>query len=139
MKCLTMNLMLAAAACLAASSAAMAADMKVEIPFAFQAAGKTMAPGTYNVRSLHAETQFYLSNAQSGEGVFVNALDGHDPAKEWKAADGGILQFACNDSRCALTQLWTNQGYPAYYISGPKVREEAKFTRVALIRAANSK
>jgi hypothetical protein len=139
MKSLTMNLMLAAAACMAASSVAMAADMKAEIPFAFKVAGKTMSPGTCNVRSLHAETQFYLANTRSGEGVFVNALGGDDPRKEWKAANAGVLQFACSECGCALAQLWTNEGYPAHYISNPKTRDDAKFTRVALIRAANSK
>ena len=138
MKCLTMNLMLATAALVVASSAASAADMKFEIPFAFQAAGKVMAPGTYRLHASNGEVQFSLKNEQSGTGVFFNAPAGHDPQKEWKLRNGGVMQFACSEGACALKQLWTNHGYPAYELSTPKAKE-GKVTRLALIRAATSK
>ena len=143
MKSLTMNLMSAAAALVAsaasgaASSLAKAPDMKVEIPFAFQAGGKVLAPGTYKVSSPSGGT-FRLSNAPSGDGVYLNALAPHDPAKEWSAQDAGVLQFACTDSQCALTQLWTGKGHPAHYVSNPHP-QEGKPTHMALIRAAVSK
>ncbi len=139
MKSLTMNMMLATAALMVASSAAMAADaVTFQIPFAFQAAGKTMASGTYRVRPANDKAYYTLSNVRSGETVFVNALSPHDPAKEWKSQDGGALQFECTDGPCGLKQLWTGQGHPAVYVSSPR-GQESKSTRLALIRASNSK
>ena len=138
MKSLTMNVILATAAWMVASSAASAADLKFEIPFAFQAAGKVMAPGTYRLHASNGEVQFQFSNTQSGEGVFFNAPPSYDPQKEWKGRDGGVLQFACGDSGCALRQLWTNRGYPAHKFSAPKA-SDGKPIRLALIRAATSK
>ncbi len=146
MKSLTMNLMFAAAALVVASSvasstasAAMTADVvKFEVPFAFQAGGKTMAPGTYTFRSTSNETYYTLSNVRSGEKVFVTAAAPHDPAREWKTQDGGALQFECTDGQCGLKQLWTGQGHPAFYLSSRR-GNEGKSTHLALIRSANSK
>ena len=140
MKSLTMNLMFAAAALVTASSAAMAADVVAfKVPFAFQAAGKTMAAGTYRVRPANDKSYFTLSNVRSGETVFVNALAPHDPEKEWKSQDGsGVLQFECGEGECGLKQLWAGQGYPAVYVSRPG-GQEGKSTHLALIRSANSK
>jgi hypothetical protein len=139
MKSLTMNLMLATAALTVASSAAMAADiMHFEIPFAFQAAGKTMAPGTYTFRTLNNVPYFSVSNVRSGETVFVTALVSHDPEKEWKNRDGGVLQFECSEGQCGLKQVWAGQGRPAIYVSSPH-GNEGKFTHLALIRSVNSK
>jgi hypothetical protein len=143
MKSLTMNLMFAAAALVvvssAASSAAMAADVvKFEVPFAFQAGGKTMAPGTYTFRPSNDDAYFLVSNVRSGEKVFVSALGAHDPEKEWKAQDGGILQLEFGDGYCGLKQLWTGQGHSAIYLSKPG-GNEGKSTHLALIRSVNSK
>ena len=146
MKSLTMNLMFAAAALMVASSAASSAAIaamapevvKFEIPFAFQAAGKTMAPGTYRVRPANDKSYFTLSNVRSGETVYVNALAPHDPEKEWKSQDGGVLQLECGDGQCGLKQLWAGEGYPAVYISSPR-GQAGKSTHVALIRSVNSK
>ncbi len=117
----------------------MAADVvKFEVPFAFQAAGKTMAPGTYRVSPANDKAYFTLSNVQSGATVFVTALAPHDPEKEWKAQGGGALQFECGDGQCGLKQLWVGQGYPAVYFSSPQ-GNESKSTHLALIRSVSSK
>jgi hypothetical protein len=122
-----------------ASSAAMAADVvKFDVPFAFQAAGKTLAPGTYRLRAADNKMYFTMSNVRTGTSVFMNALSPHDPEKEWQSQNGGILEFACNDGQCALKQLWTGKGHPAVYISIPH-EQEIKFRRLALIRSADSK
>jgi hypothetical protein len=64
----TINLMLATAALMVASTVASAEDLKIQIPFAFQASGKVMAPGTYILRGSQDESHFMLSNVQSAEG-----------------------------------------------------------------------
>ena len=142
MKSLKMNLMVAAAALVVASgaaSSAMAADaVKFEIPFAFQAADKTMAPGTYGVSPGNGKSYFILSNLQSGKTVFVSEFGPHDPDKEWKAQGGGTLQFSCSEGECELKQLWTGQNHPAVYIRNSR-RQERTSTHLALIRAVNSK
>ena len=138
MKSLTMNVMLATAAWMVASSAAVAADMKFEIPFAFQAAGKTMAPGTYKVQTSNGEMNVALVDSTSGEGVYLNVRANDDPQKEWKGLAGGVLQFACVHGGCVIAQLWTNSGYPAHHFSNPKMHESGP-THLALIRAATAK
>jgi hypothetical protein len=138
MKRLTMNLMLATAAWMVASSAAMAADLKFEIPFAFQVRGQVMSAGTYRLHASNGEVQFFLKNAGSGEAIFFNAPGGSAPEKEWRGRNGAVMQFACSEKGCALKQLWTNCGYPAYRFSTPKPAE-GSVTRLALIQAAASK
>ncbi len=137
MKSLTTNLMLAAAALLAASGAASAADMRVEIPFAFQAANQTMSPGTYKVISSNGESRFLIKNVQSGEGIFLLPLGDQNPKKAWTSQTGGVMEFACNDAGCVLTQLWTGKSYPAHGFSSSKAHED-KTSRVALVHIAVS-
>jgi hypothetical protein len=133
MKSLTMNLILATAAWMVASSAATAADLKFEIPFTFEAAGKAMAPGTYRLHASNGEVQFQLQNTQTGQAVYFNAPGGYDPEKQWKTREGGVLQFECSGGECGLKQLWTNRGYPAYKFPTPKAGEN---TRLAIVRSA---
>ena len=137
MKSLTMNLLLAAAMCLTASVAASAAEIRFEIPFAFQAAGMAMAPGTYAVRPASGEVHFQLLNTVTGKSVYLHSIADHDTQKDWKAAAGGVLAFACNEGACALTELWTHSGYPTHKVANPRVSEGGT-THVALIRAASS-
>jgi hypothetical protein len=87
---------------------------------------------------LHAssgEVQFQVQNINSGEAIYFNATAGHDPEKEWKDRNGGVMQFECSDTGCALKQLWTNRGYPAYEFRTPKTAER-KLTHLAIVRAA---
>ena len=60
-----------AAALTVASTVASAAEMKFDIPFAFQAGGKLMGPGKYTVRGSGSESNFLIQNAQSSEGLYV--------------------------------------------------------------------
>jgi hypothetical protein len=93
MKSLTINPILATAALLLASTVASAADMRFEIPFAFHAGGKVMAPGGYLVRASSGEARFFLQNTQSSEGVHLLGLGEQDPRKEWKDSADGVMQF----------------------------------------------
>ncbi len=138
MKNLTMNVMLATAAWMVASSAASAAELRFEVPFAFQAAGKVMAPGTYKVQTADGETKVELVESKSGDGVYLSIRANDDPKKEWKGGNGAVLQFACVEGRCAIAQLWTNSGYPAHSFYNSKMHDGGS-TRLALIRATPSK
>jgi hypothetical protein len=98
MKSFTINLMLATAAVMVASSAAMAAGpVKFEILFAFPVGDKTMVPGAYTVRAADNEPFFVIANAQTGKKVFVSSVSPHDPQKEWRTSNGGALQFECGE------------------------------------------
>ena len=65
MKSVTMNAMLATAAWMVASTAASAAELKFDVPFAFQAGSKTMAPGKYVVRASNDEVHFPRSRIRN--------------------------------------------------------------------------
>jgi hypothetical protein len=132
MKSLTMNMMLAAAALMAGSTAVSAQTMKAEIPFAFKAHGKVMPAGQYNVYRAKDETSFTIRNAQSHESVMLLALAGEDAAKGWDSRNGGLLQFVCSEG-CTLQRIWTHQGYPVHELA-PRKPVEGKSTRLAVIR-----
>jgi hypothetical protein len=135
MKSATINLMLATAALLVASTVASAEDMKVDIPFAFQAGGNVMAPGAYMVYGAPNEWHFMLVNVQSHEKVFLLSGALTDPPQHWRTAGGGMLQFECGDTGCALKRLWTGHAYPAQEFSTPKA-QKGYYTRLAVVRAA---
>lgn len=138
MKSLTTSMMLATAAWMIASTTAFAADIKFEIPFAFRAVGTVLAPGVYRLRTSPGEVQFSLLNARTGKQIFMNAQASVDPRKEWSTLEGGVMQFACGDNECTLTQVWTHGGFPAHAIANPDA-QHGKPARLALIRAVNSK
>ena len=134
MKSLTMNLTLAAAALMAASTAASAAEMKFEVPFAFRAGSKLMLPGKYVVQGSNNESNFLIKNVQTAEGVYLLSQEIKDPLNDWKSQAGGTLRFECTDGRCALTEVWTHHGYPAHAlptVKGPK----GQATQLAVIHA----
>jgi hypothetical protein len=135
MKSSTINLMLAAAALMAVSSAASAQTLKAEIPFAFDAAGHRMAAGTYYVNRATDERSFTMRNVQSQQSVVLLSLADVDPDKGWQKGDGK-LQFACTDG-CTLQQIWTGKSFPAHKVAGAKSERERP-ARLALIRLATS-
>jgi hypothetical protein len=120
MKQLTMNLMAAAVVVLAAGNAS-AQNLKAEIPFTFQAAGVMMTPGTYVV--LHASNlaskHVVLRNTETHKSVLA-LYSPTDPAKELTAQGKAGIQFECVASRCALREIWTASGSPAYRFNTPK-------------------
>lgn len=138
MKSLPINLMLATAVMMVASTAASAEDMKANIPFAFQAGGKVLAPGKYMIRSTSGESHFVLTNLESFESVILLPRGLQDPKREWTAADTGVLQFACSAGDCALKQIWTHRTFPAHEFPTPKTLD-GKSTSLAVIRATVDK
>jgi len=136
MKRSTMNLIIATAAVLVATTAASAQTMKAEIPFAFQAAGKVLPAGVYQVTARSGEAYFSFLNIQEKESVLVVKGVPHDAQQAWKHGTSGVLQFSCSDG-CRLSEIWTNTGAPAYTIRGAK--PEPGKSRVAVIRMAVDK
>jgi len=132
MKQLTINLVAAAVVALAAGNAS-AQSLKAEIPFTFQAAGVVMTPGTYEV--IHASNtssrHVVLRNADTKKAVLAMYMP-TDPAKELKAQGKPGIQFECVATRCALREIWTANGSPAYGFNTPKPGSDGP-SRMALI------
>ena len=132
MKSLTMNMMLAAAALVAGSTAVSAQTMKAEIPFAFKAHGKVLPAGQYTVYRSNDETSFVIRNAESRESVMLLAMAGQQADKGWDTRNGGVLQFVCSEG-CTLQRIWTNKGFPVHELA-PRQSVEGKSSRLAVIR-----
>ena len=85
MKSLTTNLMLAAAALIVVAGSASAQVMTAEIPFAFNANGAHLAPGTYRltvVVSAAVRRWFSLYSADSKAGAMSVSESWHGRSKE---------------------------------------------------------
>ena len=121
MKQLTTNLMAVAVVALAAGSAS-AQALKADIPFTFQVSGVTMSAGTYVVMSPSNSGSKYvvLRNTDTNKSVMAMYTP-NDPAKELKAQGRAGIQFECGGPQCALRQIWTDSGSPAYAFRGPKL------------------
>ena len=126
MKRTTMNLMLAAAALMAASTVAPAQTLKDEIPFAFRVGNKVMAPGRYTLRTSNAESQIQIRGIHGG--VMVGAGAREDAPKTWRNSGKAMLQFACSgDGGCALQRVWTgDSGVLAHRFTATERRGDAK-------------
>jgi hypothetical protein len=122
MKQLTINLMAAAAVVLAAGSAS-AQSLKAEIPFTFRASGAVMTPGTYHVLRNGGSKYVILRNIDTKQSV-IAIYDMSDPSKELKAQGKPGIQFECSGAQCALRQIWTASGNPAYAFRVPKVASD---------------
>jgi hypothetical protein len=118
MKNLTNKMTIVAAAFLAVASAASAQSMEAKIPFAFRAAGKVMAPGTYHVRMQTQPSGYPLltiSSHESGQSILAVAFGNGNPKAAWKATGDAVLSFECGNSRCALRQVWMGAGTSQVY------------------------
>lgn len=134
MKSSIMNLTLATAALLVASTAASAQTTQAQIPFAFVAAGHSMPAGTYYLEGSIDEAHFVLRNVAAHESVLLIAVSNHDPRREWRASNGGVLQFKCKEG-CALNGVWTHKGYPAHNLA-TGINSERNSGRAALVQVA---
>jgi hypothetical protein len=125
MKSLTTKLMIAAAALVAAGSAS-AQVLKADVPFAFQANGKTMAAGVYQVHTTGSRGVMTIRGKHSV--ALAVPLTGID-AKEASAK----LVFSCSRGGCALAQVWTGTAH-GLVLATPKWqrKEEATLTVIPL-------
>ncbi len=120
MKSLIFNLVLAVTAVTLSSTLASAQTLKADIPFAFEAGGKVMAPGTYELRPNLVGTWFELLNKQSGDRARLTGYVREDPQAGWRGLPGGVFQFACgDDGGCALRRIWQSGDYSAYELAQP--------------------
>src|SRR5262245_5778487 len=101
--------MFAAAAVMIAAGVASAQNLTAEIPFAFQAGGQTMAPGTYRVDYVGSQkVTLRLLNVDAGTSVVVLPRTLQDPPKDWVKRGVSGVAFACRDAGCELRELWIN-------------------------------
>jgi hypothetical protein len=134
MKKLTMNLMLATAATLVASTAVSAQTLTAEIPFKFQANGAVMSPGHYRLRAATGEKYFVLLNTDTLKAIVVTGGIPADAPRTWAAKGNPTLAFLCDgNDTCALDQIWTAFGFPAHLYHAQKQESEK---RLALIHLA---
>ncbi len=125
-----MKNILVAAAALMVAGVASAQTVQADIPFAFRAGEKLMAPGTYLVNTVSAASGiavFKLYNTDERAGVLALPPTRHDPAREWKADGKPRLVFLCGGSRCALAEIWRGAGETiSYKFNLPKYHEELR-------------
>jgi hypothetical protein len=133
---MTTKLMLTAALTIA-TGVASAETFKVEIPFAFQAGGKTMAAGTYMV-NLNSTGYNRVSFANYDTRRSIILLPGYytAPAKAWVAKGDPVLSFDCGVGRCALARLWTGSAEPAMTFPHPSLGRDvaASLTDIRLVK-----
>ncbi|HXK02240.1 MAG TPA: hypothetical protein VMS37_07540 [Verrucomicrobiae bacterium] len=113
MKSTTTKLMITAAALAFATGVASAQTLQADIPFAFRAGDKVMAPGTYQVKANEARQYVIISNYETKQSVIVLAIAQNTPPANWTAKGEAVMSFECGASRCELTKLWNGLGYNA--------------------------
>ena len=127
-----------ATACLAAATGVAAAQtLKAEIPFAFRAGEKVMAPGTYTVRVANPRHTVTVVNYDARQAaVMVTGPEGTAP-KEWRAKGEPVLAFECGGNRCVLARVWTADSDRAMEIAHRRLggNEHIALTLVRLQRA----
>ncbi|HTS60477.1 MAG TPA: hypothetical protein VMH28_00560 [Candidatus Acidoferrales bacterium] len=134
----TTKLMITAAVLTIATGVASAQSLRAEIPFAFRAGDKVMAPGTYQVTTSAQRQYVIISNFENKQSVVVLAAGKATPPKAWEAAGNPMMTFECA-SRCELTRLWTGPGYDAlgFHRHGAAPTEQALVTEIRLSRASD--
>jgi hypothetical protein len=118
MKSFTKTMMVAAAAVVMSAGVVSAQSLKADIPFAFRASGKTLAPGSYRVDVASGTSSvryFRLRNETEGQAVLSMPVAAHDANKDWRADGKARLAFACGGSGCELIELWQGGNDRASY------------------------
>ena len=141
MKTLTTRFMIAVVALAAAAGSASAQTYKAEIPMAFHAGSKLMAPGSYEL-ILTTTTGYNVVRVRSSDGkesVFLLSTAGSDAPKAWRADSTPKIGFECSGRNCSLTQLYDGSDIATYRFSTHKLpaaeAERAAIVTVALTRA----
>jgi hypothetical protein len=129
MKNFTTTLIIAAAA-LVTAGAASAQVLKADIPFEFQAGGKVMAAGTYQVYLRVVGGTVILKNANRN--AAITAM----PSSHIEGAEQGAkLVFRCVHGSCSLAQVWPGDSGPGLTFPTPKLdRNEVASTAVIHLR-----
>ena len=136
MKSMTTNLMITAAALVIATGVASAQQYRADIPFAFRAGGKTLAPGNYTVTvRTGQQSMVFLTDAQTLHSSVVLPMSS-DITKSPTGDSTPVLTFACGSSRCSLAQIWTGPASPALTFAQPRPGkdEHASATEIRLVK-----
>ena len=95
--------------------------IKVNVPFQFTVAGKSLPAGAYVFSSTRGEIWVRNSHGNGVAMALVNSVDGHSPSSK------GELMFHCYRSRCFLSQLWNPlQGQGQQLLQSEEEKEAAK-------------
>ncbi len=141
MKTMTTRWMIAAAALAVAVGSASAQSYRVEIPMAFRAADKLMAPGKYQIAVDNRMGQKIVSvrSLDTDSAVLVVTAPGPDASKAWRQAGSPKVSFDCLGNTCTLSQLWNGRDSFTYAFPSrelPSVQaERATVVTLALIKA----
>lgn len=98
--------------------------MKAEVPFAFSAGGKVVAPGTYRVGIVPGNTSsvvLRVDNVNTRRGSLMLPKSSGNASPKWMASGVPRIAFDCSTGACILTQVWFGEGY-AYQFHGPKTK-----------------
>lgn len=128
MRNLTNKLMIAAAALLAAGAAS-AQTLKADVPFAFQANGKTMPAGIYTVNLRGPAGTVSLQGDWKASAVMarpVSHIESQDQTPR--------LVFLCRRGTCTLIQAWPGYHQLGLSFNAPRMEryEEASLTVIHL-------
>jgi hypothetical protein len=127
MKNLTMNLMIAATALVAAAGSASAQTMEAKIPFAFRASGKVLPAGTYRVELKSAQSGdrvVLISTAGGKNQTLATAYQNGPASASRQAAGNAVLSFQCGVSRCALKDIWMGAAETVYRLPVQKLGKD---------------
>ena len=129
---------LATAALMVAAGVASAQGFRADVPFAFQAGGQTMTPGSYQVEYVGQQHMVLkLYNRDAGTSAMVLPARRQDAPKAWVERGTAAMSFACSDAGCELNEIWTASTGDSYKFktSEPKGAE----TRMAYVPLHSSK
>jgi hypothetical protein len=129
----TMNsmLMIAAATLTMGVSAAYGQSaLQADIPFSFQAAGKTLPAGAYKVRESDSRGGARILTISSGK-VSVMVMGNSPLYSSDHPASEPVLKFSCVSSGCALSAVW--DGSSGVEFAKPRLTP-AQRERIATVR-----
>jgi hypothetical protein len=130
MKHTAFRIMIAAAAAMAAGATASAQSLKAEIPFAFQAAGARMQPGTYWITVGEGTSRYVrITNADTGRKVLALPQVAAPPTG--LAEPQPALTFTCADQRCELSSMRDDRSVVYAFYTG-KSAQGVRIATVAL-------
>ena len=135
MKSMTTKLMIAAAALAIASGVASAQPYRADIPFAFRAGNKVMAPGHYKIDVENGRPYVLLANPEEKANAFLLTTAGTRSTADAKPT----LAFECQASRCSLTSLSIGGGHTGLNFSRPRAtrNEIAASAEIRLVRLSD--
>jgi hypothetical protein len=141
MKTFTLRSMIAVAALAVAAGSASAQTYKAEIPMAFHAGDKVMAPGTYDVKVILGPSGhgfIAVHNVNTKANVFLLPVAGSDAPKAWREAGNPVIAFECFEKTCSLRQVWTALDVTTYEIPARKL-SPAQGERLAMVTVGLTK